>query len=299
MWDNAAVTVLAAAFLNARDEHLEEAELLVLGGALDAAVATGREAWPAITIETKAWSRALAVTAPRPVEPARPLGAMLVADHYLAFACGHGDPAAVVACDAILVREAGFAADGTRIHASLRDEAIQIVREQMFAPRSDRPPAILTYSGRGPLRAWMRVSISRELVRLAKAENRSVSLEEHLIADPAFVVDPALEELKVKYRGELASSFRAALAELPARDRTLLRYQLIDSLGIDEIGAIFKVHRATAARWLAKVREDLVERSRAMMAAALGVDTAEAASIVRLVQSQLDVSVIRHLDPKE
>ncbi len=299
MWDNAAVTELAAAFLDARDEHVEEAELLVLAGALDAAVAAGREAWPAITIETQAWTRALAACSPRPVEPAQPLGAMLVADHYLAFACGHGDPAAVAACDAILVREAGFAADGTRMHASLRDEAIQIVREQMFAHRHDKPPAILNYSGRGPVRAWMRVSISRELVRLAKAQNRSVSLEEHLIADPAFVVDPALEELKVKYRSELASAFRAALGELPPRDRTLLRYQLIDGLTIDEVGTIYKVHRATAARWLAKVRDDLVERTRTMMAEALGVDTAEAASIVRLVQSQLDVSVIRHLDPKE
>jgi hypothetical protein len=35
------------------------------------------------------------------------------------------------------------------------------------------------------------------------------------------------------------------------------------------------------------------------MAESLGVDTAEAASIVRLVQSQLDVSVIRHLQPKK
>ena len=78
----------------------------------------------------------------------------------------------------------------------------------------------------------------------------------------------------------------------------LLRYQLIDGLTIDEIGALSRVHRATAARWLATIRDGLVERTRELLGEALGVDSVEAASIVRMVQSQLDVSVIRHLQPR-
>jgi RNA polymerase sigma-70 factor, ECF subfamily len=296
--DNASVTALADAFLDARAERADGIDLPVVAALLEAAVAVGRDAWPSVTVDPIAWVRAIAPHAPNPLDPAEPLRGLLVADHYLAFACGTGDPAAVAVCDAMLVREAGFAADGNRMHASMRDEATQIVREQLFAPRGDKPPAIHNYSGRGALRAWMRVSISRELVRLAKAQNRSTSLEEHLIADAGVAEDPVMEELKAKYRSELANAFRMALGELPARDRTLLRYQLIDGLSIDEIGAIFKVHRATAARWLQKIRDDLVERTRAMMAESLGVDTDEAASIVRLVQSQLDVSVIKHLDTK-
>jgi RNA polymerase sigma-70 factor, ECF subfamily len=293
------VTELADVFLQARGEQLEPADTVVLASALDAALAACSEAWPQVTVDARAWVATLAAHAPRPIDPAQPLGGLLVADHYLAFACARGDSAAVAECDAMLVREAGFAAEGTRSHASLRDEATQIVRADMLAPRSDKPPAICNYSGRGALRAWMRVSISRELVRLAKAQSRSVALEDHLIADPVFGEDPVLEELKVKYRTELANAFRTALGELPARDRTLLRYQVIDGLTIDELGALFKVHRATAARWLAKIRDDLVDCTRAMMAESLGVDTEEAASIVRLVQSQLDVSVIKHLDKKD
>jgi RNA polymerase sigma-70 factor (ECF subfamily) len=72
---------------------------------------------------------------------------------------------------------------------------------------------------------------------------------------------------------------------------------MIDGLTIDDIGAIYRVHRATAARWLVGIRDKLVEQTRGRLAAKLGVDTEEAASIVRLVQSQLDVSVIRHLGP--
>ncbi|HEY5949635.1 MAG TPA: sigma-70 family RNA polymerase sigma factor [Kofleriaceae bacterium] len=268
-----------------------------LQAALAAALAEAKATWPNVRVDEDAWRAALAELAPEPLDPAKPLGEVLVADHYLAFACAAGDPTAVAQCDAILVREAGFAADGTRMHASVRDEATQIVRAQLLAPREHRPPAIGDYAGRGALRSWLRVCVSRELVRIAKAQQREEPLEEHLIADSGYGDDPALEALKAKYRAELAEAFRTALTELPARERTLLRYQLIDGLTIDEVGAIFRVHRATAARWLAKIRDDLVARTRSLVAEALGVDTAEAASIVRLVQSQLDVSVIRHLGP--
>jgi RNA polymerase sigma-70 factor (ECF subfamily) len=291
------VSELAAVFLEAREDLADTEARGVVETALAAAIDDARTAWPRVSIDILAWVRALAEVSPRPLDREKPLGEVLVADHYLAFGCAAADPAAIAECDAILVREAGFAADGTRMHASVRDEATQIVRTQLLAPRDSRPAAIGDYAGRGALRSWLRVCVSRELVRIAKAQQRTEPLEEHLVEDPGYGDDPALEELKAKYRAELAEAFRTALTELPARDRTLLRYQLIDGLTIDEIGAIFRVHRATAARWIAKIREDLVGRTRSLMAESLGVDTAEAASIVRLVQSQLDMSVIRHLGP--
>lgn len=288
---------LAAAFLDARGESLDAEATGTLTRALDELLVAARQAWPTATVDRVAWLRLLAPLAPSPLDVANPQGGLHATDHYLAFACGNGDPAAVGACDTILVREAGFAATGTRMHESIRDEAIQIVREALLSPRMDRPPAITDYAARGPLRAWLRVAVSREMIRIAKAQLRSEPLEEHLIAARGYASDPLLEELKTRYRLELANAFRTALGELPARERTLLRHQVIDGLSIDEIGAIYRVHRATAARWIAKIREELVEKTRATMAAVLGVDSEEAASIVRLVQSQLDISVIRHLGP--
>jgi RNA polymerase sigma-70 factor (ECF subfamily) len=262
--------------------------------AIARALEVARAAWPGVTIDAYAWGRALIALAPQPIDPAQPLGPVAVADHYLAFACAAHDPIALAACDAMLVREARLAADAVRLSEQIRDEALQIVRTQLFLDRPERPPAIRDYAGRGPLRGWLRVTISRELIRVAKAQQRSISLEEHLLAD-AKLDDPLLEELKTRARAELADAFRASLAELAPRDRTLLRYQLVDGLTIDDIGAIYKVHRATAARWLARIRDELVDATRARVAAAMGLGTDEAASIVRLVQSQLDVSVIRHL----
>ena len=288
---------LLAAFLDGRGpSSLHEAS--ALEGALGDALLAGRAAHPELAVDPIAWMRALAVLAPETLPAIAPFGQLVIAVLYLAFACGTGDPRALAICDALLVREATFAATAARLHESLRDEGIQIVRTLAFARRPERPAAIFDYAGRGTLTGWLRVLVARELVRLAKAQQRSVSLEDQLLEIEVIDEDPVLEQLKSRYRAELASAFRIALDALSKRDRMLLRYQLIDGLTIDEIGALSRVHRATAARWLATIRDGLVERTRELLGEALGVDSVEAASIVRMVQSQLDVSVIRHLQPR-
>lgn len=307
MWDTdfvAASGVLTAAFLDgARTEAVAAGEAAspaaagvddALEATLADAVGVGRAAWPSLELDAAAFCRFLGARAPAPLDPARPLGALAVADLYLAAGCATGDPRALAECDLLIQREATVAADAARVHASVRDEAIQVARTLLFLPRPERPPAIHDYAGRGPLRGWLRVVLSRELIRVGRSQNRAVELEEQLVDSPDYD-DPALDHLKQRYRAELAEAFRIALDTLPARDRTLLRQQIVDGLSIDEIGALHRVHRATAARWLVKLRDDLVERTRAVLADRLGIATDEAASIVRLVQSQLDVSVIRHL----
>ena len=82
--------------------------------ALAGALAQALAAWPNVRVDERGMARALAELAPKPLDPPKPLGEVLVADFYLAFGCAAGDPAAVAECDAMLVREAGFAADGAR-----------------------------------------------------------------------------------------------------------------------------------------------------------------------------------------
>jgi RNA polymerase sigma-70 factor (ECF subfamily) len=80
-------------------------------------------------------------------------------------------------------------------------------------------------------------------------------------------------------------AFAEAVALLPARDRNLLRFHLIDRLGIDQIAAIYHVHRATAARRLACARGALVASTRARLRCQLAIDTTELASVMRLIES--------------
>src|SRR5262249_13316088 len=108
-------------------------------------------------------------------------------------------------------------------------------------------------------------------------------------------VDPALDALKAEYRSEFAEALRAAIGDLDAENRTLLRQQIVENLSIDEVGAAFDVHRATAARWLSRARGTLIAATHKQLAERLHVPVEEIDSVMRLMSSQLEASVVRFL----
>lgn len=266
-----------------------------VGRVLAAALASGSAEWAGVPVDPERYAAFVAERAPDG-EAAAALARMALDDLYLACACAEAHPRALDALDALIGRAVTMAADAARAPAAVRDEAAQVVRTLLLLPRPERPPAILDYTGRGPLGGWLRIIATREVVRLAKRTGREVQLGDALLAEPGLADDPILRGLKERYRQELADAFRDALAALGPKERTLLRYQLIDGLGIDDIGAILRIHRATAARRLARVRDLLVADTRARLAERLSLAYDEVESIIRLVQSELDVSIIRHLD---
>jgi hypothetical protein len=93
---------------------------------------------------------------------------------------------------------------------------------------------------------------------------------------------PDGHDLKRLYRDELKAAFAAAVAALPDRERAVLRYHLIDGLAIDAIGAVYQVHRATAARWLSGARDQLAAGTRRALMQRLKIDLSEVDSLMRL-----------------
>jgi RNA polymerase sigma-70 factor (ECF subfamily) len=112
-------------------------------------------------------------------------------------------------------------------------------------------------------------------------------------------LDPELEGLKRKYREEFKLAFHAALAKLTDRERNLLRYELVGNLSIDEIAKLYDVHRATLARWRAAAREKLFVETERSLRTALGIGATDFRSIVRWIDSELDVSLSRVLGANE
>ena len=51
------------------------------------------------------------------------------------------------------------------------------------------------------------------------------------------------------------------------------------------------MHRATAARWIIRVRQRLIEDTRARLLALLRVGDDELESVLRLIRSELDISI--------
>jgi RNA polymerase sigma-70 factor (ECF subfamily) len=211
------------------------------------------------------------------------------ADLALAGACAAGDKAAHAALDGLL-----SAIDHARAPRDVVDEVKQVLRVQLLVAKDGKPPGIASYRGRGALRGWLRITATRELIRHVKHQPRTVPLERSL--DEAIVkIDPALDALKAEYRSEFAIALREAIAELTADDRTLLRQSIVDAMSIDEIGAAFGVHRATAARWLSRARGALVSTTHRRLAERLAMPVDQIASVIRLVQSKLEASVVRYL----
>jgi RNA polymerase sigma-70 factor (ECF subfamily) len=83
--------------------------------------------------------------------------------------------------------------------------------------------------------------------------------------------------------------------DLTPRDRSMLRFHLIDGLSIDQIGKLESVHRATAARWIAAARKKIHDAVRADLRRQMKLTRAELESLIRVVRSRLDFSVKRHL----
>src|SRR5262245_14623174 len=222
------------------------------------------------------------------------LAAAPAADLALAAACAAQEPTAHTAFDAVLT-EVDAAGAATGAEKDQIEEVKQLLRMQLLVAKDGKPPGIAGYRGRGPLRGWVRITATRELIRHKTKRTREVSFSQSLDKYLTSGGDPALEALKAEYRTEFALALNEAIEDLTPEDRTLLRQAIVDDMSIDAIGAAFGVHRATAARWLTRAKGALVSATHKRLAARLDLPVEQIDSVIRLVQSKLDASVIRYL----
>lgn len=226
------------------------------------------------------------------------IGALHLADLVLAARCARGEAAALTAFERRVGGEQRAALSSLRLPSGLADEARQEVARKLFVSELGAPPKIVEYSGRAALSTWVRTASVRTAISLLRRERATPAEEDDVLAMPATSDDPELAAMKTRARSEFKAAFHEALASLTPRERNLLRYQILDGLGIDQIGELYGVHRATAARWLVTARELLGKRLRRALHARLQITPSEVASLERLVESQLDLSLHRVLAPE-
>jgi RNA polymerase sigma-70 factor, ECF subfamily len=260
------------------------------------AIAESRAAWPGVDVSDEEFLAHVAVRVPADADPGEPLRGLAVTDLYLACACGRCDPGAIAAFESRFMRDIDAALGRVRTGEDQRDEVKQALRSQLFTGTENVGPAIGNYSGRGPLSGWVRVAAVRAGCRLVQREQRAGTGQEDLLtALPSPEQGPELELLKARYRSEFKQAFEAAIAALEPRERVLLRLHYVDGLNIDEVGTLYRAHRATVARWIAKARDDITTGTRRVMVEQMHVPRTEYESVMRLIQSQLGVSLSRCL----
>ena len=257
-------------------------------GVLQSAYDNGRAAWPEVDLDRGRWAdfvlqrKGIAILK----SPA------IAADIYLACACLHDVPGALQrfldAYDAT-IRSAVRAIDATPTFA---DEVRQRLAETMFVAFGGKAPRISQYAGKGPLGGWVRSSARRIALRLHSQQrpgrNVAVAAVDHKSSTGH---SPDVLYIDARHRPEFESALQRAIANLPRRERLLLRLHLLEGLSLSRIAKMQSVTQPTVTRWLQKARDDIVAAMRGALRDRIGVNDSEFESIVGLIGSKLDFSL--------
>ncbi len=261
--------------------------------ALIAAHAAARAACPGCDVEFSQFASEVVRRLGPGLDPAR-LSGIHTDDVYLAIACLDGDATAIGVLERDCLSEIDHVARKLRATADQAAEVGGHLRRVLFTAEPGHAPALATFSGKGSLRGYIRASATRELIRAINRARRMAPIEP-LLDSLDLSRAPELSLLRARHGETISTALRAALEALDERQRAVLRYSLVAGWSIDRIGELYGVHRVTASRWLIAARNALGDHLRREVADRLQIPLDEVDSIVRLVCSQIDISLARIL----
>jgi RNA polymerase sigma-70 factor (ECF subfamily) len=261
-------------------------------------VARGQSAWPRVKIEPEAFLEHVGRCLAGAAAPPSALDELDAADLWLAFGAARRNKVAVdeVARRIQAVVEVALSRMQDKIAP---DDVAQVLRERLLVGKNGRAK-ILDYSGRGRLAGWLRIAAVRAAISMQRRgdANAVPVTRETLLAGAGSSEDPELDHFRKRYARDFRDAFAEALTLLSVEERNFLRLSIVDGLSIDEIGGMFRLHRATAARRLVRAREAVQRETTRILRERLAVGTTELRSIAALVRSQLDLSLERLFGPE-
>jgi RNA polymerase sigma-70 factor, ECF subfamily len=223
-------------------------------------------------------------------DPERELQALHIEDLYLAWALSRGDKAAFARFERDFVALLATQIKGVAAEAG---ELEQQVRTRLFVPATGEAARITQYSGKGPLGGWLRMIATRCLLDLRRARHGEHAARE--LDSPSVPTDPELDYLKLRYAADFKIALEAALAQLDARQVTLLKLSFIEQLSASAIGLMYSVSSRTVQRWLVDLRDTVRVSTRQALQARIAISPSELESLLGLVDSQLSLSLHRVL----
>lgn len=254
--------------------------------AIEQAFARGKQAYPGLDVDLVTFrAHAERVLGEAPEWDWRRFAAEL----YLCCGCARGDVEATRVLEADALPHVVKAISRIDPEAEFVEEALQILRDKLLVgPRAK----VADYAARGPLIAWLSVAAARVALDLIRSRNAR-KLQHADLPDRLAQTDtsPLNDIVKSRYADSFQRALKEAISALPPRERNLLRLQLVGRCSIDQLGRMYLVHRATAARWLEGARNRVFESVRDQMKMEHHLTDREFDSIARGVRSQLDLSI--------
>jgi RNA polymerase sigma-70 factor (ECF subfamily) len=269
-----------------------------LADALGALLQAGREAWPRLPLPEDTLLAFLAQRVAAQEDPLQALRSLHAVDLYLVCAFLHRVDGAAAALEKTYFSSITSILRRQGVSEPVAEDVRQSIYVQMLSHQEPGGSGLRQYQGRGSLKSWLRVAATRMARRIQDRGRR----ERPLAADtPAgFLLagaDPQLEQMQRPFQAEFKASLQEALEGLSAPERNLLRFYFVDGLNIDEIGVIQRVHRATVARRINALRSRLLIDVRSALVRRLRLAQPDLDSLIRLVDSQLELSLHRLLSP--
>lgn len=251
--------------------------------------------WPGLTFDAAALRASLLACQ---IDPTDADLAARGAELVLAHAAAAGDRQAL----ALLERELLPRARGT-MHRYVRDEArtdelVQQLRVHMLLADGG-PPRIARYDGRAPLGAWLCMCAARLALHALRDERRrhEVPVEWNDALAQLTADDDAVEPLRAKWADAVAAALRTSCESLSRRHRAVIRLLFVEGSGVDDVAAVYQVHRVTVWRWVQEAQQALRDGVRAQLGAALAADQIGASTLVAWVEGQVLLSLDQVLTP--
>jgi RNA polymerase sigma-70 factor len=189
--------------------------------------------------------------------------------------------------------------DVDRAYARIRPpltphEARHVVLDRLLIAPEGGAPRIGAYRGESEIVAFVRSAASRTLLNIANGRPPSESLEDVILrARPVEVPDQDIAYIQRTHQNEVRAAMGMAFPRLAPRERALLRYAIVDQLGVDAIARMFGVPQALATGWVQAAREKYELRVQNHLAERLRVSDRRLVSASRYVSSQIDVTLAR------
>jgi RNA polymerase sigma-70 factor (ECF subfamily) len=270
---------------------VEIRDVRALEEALAGAFAAGRAAFPGIELDASTFAAWIADRAPEGTEPVQAIREMHTTDLFLACGCARRDARALQYFETRIMPAVAPAVARIDPDPEFAIDVAQDVRVKLLVDEPERAARIGSYIGRGPLTSFVQVAAMRTAYSMKRVKSPASMPDDELHEIPIVVTSADDAHFRAEFVGPFRSAFRDALASLSTRDRNVLRLYLVEGVSAEAIGRMYRVHRATVARWLAETYESLLGETRKRMEKEHGIARNDFESFVGLMRSQLEVSL--------
>jgi RNA polymerase sigma-70 factor (ECF subfamily) len=152
-------------------------------------------------------------------------------------------------------------------------------------------PRLTRYAGRGDLAAWLKVVATRAAIDAKRSRPEQNEQPISSSVEAAMSMSPESLLFCRTHTRSILDALGRALSMLDKKQRSLLRLNYTDGLNIEEIGALYGVHRATVGRWLQQARSSVESAVLEDLQAQRGIDPADVRSLIHGARPYLEDSL--------